>query len=181
MDKDEEKPMNRWGAPQEDDGLIHLNDLDFDFDDYFSRSAAGELTDGEREEYKARVIGLFCHSVFTSDGDMGKVPFWIANYLAEALHQVLGGVPWNKVLGTPFDPYQSDFTPQGDRAMAIYCNVENARRANPEANITTFIAAEAALHNVSYETARGDYYAIRKGIQMRTGIPERFLKQIPDF
>ena len=78
MNDDEQKDVNRWGAPQ-GDGLIHLHDHEFDYEDYFERHRAGKLEPGEDEEFSARIYGMFCRDVFKSGGDMSKVSFWDAN------------------------------------------------------------------------------------------------------
>lgn len=107
-----------------DDGLIHLHDLTFDFHDYFARYA--ELSDEEQDEYTCRVMGLFCKEFFESGGDPSAVSPWVASYIANAFYQVLGGVPFNQVLPTPFEPRQDIYTAKGRRAMDVYCEIENA-------------------------------------------------------
>lgn len=169
----------RWGIP--DDGLIHLHDLSFDFEDYFDRFHSGDMTDQERDEFSARVYGMFCRDFFTSGGDPGAVPRWVANYIAEKLFQVLGGVPWQDIMGMPWDEPTPYLTPKGQRALAIYADVENTLNSTPGANTTDVISEQAKKHNVSYETARADYYAMKKSLKEKTGIPKKFLISDEDF
>jgi hypothetical protein len=182
-DKDEEqKPqMNRWGAPIEPDGLVHLNDLDFDYEDYFERHGTDRMTPAEAEEFQARIYGMFCRDVFRSGGDMSKVSFWAANYVAERLHEALGGVPWHDIMRLPWDEPTPMFTPKGQRAFDIYAGVKNGGADNPGANVTDLIAQQASAHNVSFETARSDYYTMKRALEWKQGIPKKFLNRDDDF
>lgn len=175
MNKERTQRMTK-GLPEEE--LIDLSDMTFDFEDYFNRHHDGEMDDAEKEEFSARVYGLFCQSVFNSGGDSGKIPFWAANYIAEKLVQVLGGVPWPDVMRLPWDVEEDPFfTPKGERAVNIYAEITNALSASPDANVTTLIAEQAGKHCVSYETARADYYAFKKAVSDKSGLPDRFLNK----
>lgn len=178
-DDDKEFPTNRWGAPI-GDGLIHLHDLDFDFEDYFKRYPA-ELLEGEGEEFSARVYGLICRDFFKSGGDPGAVPKWAMSYLVNKLYQVLGGVPWNDIMRMPWDVPTPYMTPKGQRAFDIYAFVENTLLDTPGANVTDLISEAARKHHVSYETARADYYAIKGPLKSGKGIPSKFLIPNDDF
>ena len=70
-------PINRWGAPV-GDGFIYLHDYDFDFDNYFDRHAAGELSEEEKGDFAARVYGMFCRDFFKSGGNPAVVQPWVA-------------------------------------------------------------------------------------------------------
>lgn len=133
------------------------------------------MSKAEREDFQARIYGLFCRDVFQSGRDMRRVSFWAANYVAERLIQALAGAPWQDIMRLPWDEPTPYLTPKGERAMTIYCDIENALKENPDANSTDLIYEQAKKHCVSYETARGDYYAMKKGIKWKTGIPPKFL------
>lgn len=92
-----------------DDGLIHLHDMSFDFEDYFKRHGTEEMCDEEAEEFDARVMGIFCRDFFNSGGDPDAIQPWVIAYLAKAMFNVLGGVPWSQALPTPFDAPSSWF------------------------------------------------------------------------
>ena len=170
---DDDKPKSRWNIP--DDGLVHLHDLDFDFEDYFERFHAGNMSEDERRDFSARVYGMFCRDFFNSGGDPGAVQPWAANYIAKNLFQAIGGVPWQDLMGLPWDEPTPYFTQRGQRAFDIYAGVENTLNDTPDANTTDLIYEQAKTHNVSYETARADYYAMKKAIKWKTGIPGKFL------
>lgn len=157
------------------DGLVHLDNYDFDFEGYFERHGSGQMEPAEAEEFQARIYGMFCRDVFRSGGDMSKVSFWAANYVAERLHQALGGVPWHDIMRLPWDEPTPMFTPKGQRAFDIYAGVRNGGGDQADANVTDLIAQQAALHHVSFETARADYYAMKKAIESKQGIPKKLL------
>jgi hypothetical protein len=159
-----------------DDGLIHLHNLSFDFEEYFDRGLE-QMSEGEREEFKARIYGLFCRDVFLSGGDMRRVSFWAANYVAERLYQALGGVPWEDIMGLPWDEPTPFFTAKGQRAFEIYAAITNSLAQNPDANTTDLIAQQATKHCVSYETARADYYTWKKIRTGDEGVPKKFLNK----
>lgn len=171
-------PINRWGVPV-GDGEVYLNDLDFDFEDYFKRSAAGELSEDESGDHSARVYGMFCRDFFKSGGDSAAIQPWVANYIAKKLYEALRGEPWNNIMRLPWDEPTSDLTPKGQRAFETYAHVHNTLREQPDAKVTDLIAEAAKNSNVSFETARADYYAMKKGIVWKTGIPSEFLKNTP--
>lgn len=162
-----------------DDGLIHLHDMSFDFEDYFDRYASEEMGEEERKEFGARVMGLFCLDFFNSGGDPAAIKPWVANYLAKAMYNVLGGVPWSQAIPTPFDApgTQSMYTEKGGRGMAIYGAVENGKSV--KAGVTNLLAKQAEKFNISFETARGDYYKVKKSIENGSGLPDGFLKKNP--
>jgi hypothetical protein len=157
------------------DGLVDLQDLNFDFEDYFKRYHDGNMSEDEKRDFSARVYGMFCRDFFNSSSDPGAVKPWVAKYLAEKLWQVLGGVPWQDIMNMPWDVPTPFFTPIGQRAFGIYAGVENTLHDTPDANVTDLIVEQARKHNVSYQTARTDYYDMRKGIKSKTGIPAKFL------
>lgn len=164
-----------------DDEEVNFHDLDFDFDAYFKayfENSNKSAKDGE--DFTLRVMGVFCKDFYRSGGDPSKLKPWVVNYLADAFFQVMGGVPWNRILPTPFDSYQSDYSTIGDRALSIYCEVENKHRSDPTTNITFLIAAAAKSRKKSYETARADYYAVREWVENKTPPPKNFLKMDND-
>lgn len=163
-----------------DDGMIHLHDLSFDFEDYFDRFEKGEMDEDEKRDYSARVMGLFCKSLW-EHGDTRAVPYWVANYLAEKLCQSLGGVPWGDLVDLPWDRKEPFLTKNGQRAFETYAHVHNTLLKNEKANITDLIAEAAKKFNVSYETARKDYYDMKNDFDRNGGIREKFLIQGGEF
>ncbi len=175
---DEDEKLNRWGAIPEGD---ELHNLDYDFDDYFARYDAKSMSDDEQRDFQARIYGQFCSTFFKSGGDPNAIPKWVVAYVANRLFDSLQGCPWPDNMRLPWDKPTSWLSPKGERAMAIYCNIENAKKADLNANATSLIAAQASAYNVSYETARADYYAVKKSIDWKTGMPEKFLNKTGDF
>lgn len=173
-DNNREFPVNRWGAPQ-GDGIVHLHDHDFDYEDYFERYGGGAMDDDEERDFSARVYGMFCRDFYTSGGNPAALKPWVVSYIADKLHQALGGVPWNDLMNLPWDKRTPFFTPKGQRAFDIYEHVENTLNKDADANVTDLISEAARNHNVSYETARADYYAMKRGLKRNTGIPPQFL------
>ena len=165
--------------PDPDDGLIHLHDCSFDFEDYFDRFRANELADGESDEFQARIYGMFCRDVFRSGGDMRRVSFWAANYIAERLRQALGGVPWEDIMGLPWDEPTPFLTKKGARALQIYADVENALKDTPGSNVTDLIFEAGRKHHISYPAARRDYYEYKSIVEKKKEFPSNFLN--PDF
>jgi hypothetical protein len=168
---------------------VDFSDMDFDFERYFDRYFVNEtpalrlvsavetdppLTEQDRTEFDWRVIGFFCQSVFQSEKETGNIPFWVANYVAKKLLQMIGGVPWDQLVQAPYQQPVTMFSRLGERAMEIYCAVENGRRSGDD--VTSLIAAQASERNVSYETARADYYKVKKSIDSGAGLPDGFLK-----
>ena len=177
MSEEKKSWKERQNIP--DDGLIYFHDMSFDFEDYFKRHDAKEMCDEEAEEYGARVMGLFCRDFFDSGGDPAAIQPCVANYLAKAMYEVLGGVPWSQALPTPFDEpgTQSMYTKKGERGMAIYCAVENGK--SDGGGVTNLLAEQAKKYKLSFEAARGDYYKVKKSIEGGNGLPDGFLKKTP--
>lgn len=154
----------------------NLGDIDFDFESYFARHKAQELSEEELDEYPARVYALFCSLVYKSHSDPIEIPAWAAEYVADRLFSGLMGVPWNEEMKLPWDnEAESPLNPRGQRAMSIYVDIENRKTSEPSAKTTDLIAWQAGENNVSFETARADYYAMKKAIEKKD-MPERFLK-----
>lgn len=158
-----------------DDAFIHLHDMSFDFEDYFDRYGTEKMDEEERKLFSARVMGLFCRDFFDSGGEPAAIQPWIANYLAKAMYEVLGGVPWKTVLRLPFD--DCVYTEKGERGMEIYCDVEDGKRAGEA--VTNMLAEKAKKFNISFETARGDYYKVKKIVEYGNDFPDGFLKKTP--
>jgi hypothetical protein len=165
------------GLPDED--LIQLEDLTFDFEDYFARHGTEAMSQEEAEEFQARIYGMFCRDVYASDtgGQMITVPAWTAVYIANKLIQALGGVEWEEIMGLPWDDTSKYFyyNDTGLRALAIYSAVESQRNAEEKKGITSALAEQAGKHNVSYETARSDYYDMKKALTKKGPMPNKFL------
>ncbi|MFK3739399.1 hypothetical protein [Massilia sp. TN1-12] len=167
------------GLTVPDDGLIHLHDLNFDFEGYFERYP-DNLEEGEDEEFQARIYGMFCRDVFTCGGDMERVSLWASNYVAERLYQALGGVPWQDIMGLPWDEPTPFFSPIGQRAAAIYAGVQNALKDDPNANKTNLIAEHASKHNRGIAQGLKDYYAFKNAVDGVKEMPRNFIKNPPE-
>lgn len=160
-----------------DDSLVDLQDLTFDFQNYFDNHKT--LSEEEQKEFSCRVMGRFCKELYESGGDPSAVTPWIASYIADAFYQVLGGVPFNQVLPTPFEPTQDRYTTKGGRAMDVYCEVENAIRKGEK--VTVMFAKIAVRMNLSPQTISAAYYAAKNAIDAGDPLPADFLKNDGDF
>lgn len=167
---------------------------------FFSKEEKGKLSERELAEYDARVIGLFCRSVFDALGFQQRlkkddywplshakhfntessvqVPAWVAAYLAERLRQVLRGSHWNQVLPTPFAPAESIFTRTGERAISVYREVTQGLATGR--TVSELLREQADKRHLSYEAIRGDYYRV-KGAMSDDGDLSQFLKPEPNF
>jgi hypothetical protein len=159
---------------------INLSDLGFNFEDYFQRWQRGDLSAEEQVEFDARVIGIFCRRVLLSsqvDGAWTEWESFAAYWLAKKLEQVIGGVPWRKSFDLPYEwgKHESDFSDKGARAVEIFCAVYNTRKDSPDSAVTHLIEEQAYKHCISYETARDDYYRVKKAIDDGLGFSP-FLK-----
>ncbi|MDR5772909.1 MULTISPECIES: hypothetical protein [unclassified Caballeronia] len=159
-----------------DDLLNEINT--FDYDDYFDRASDGELHGDEKNEWVMRILELFCRDFFRNGGNPSKVPPWVMSYIARQIFKVLDGEQWERAFPLPWaqpDPY-GNFTRCGKRAFDVWTSVRNALKQNPKAKVSHLLQAESARHNLSYEAVRGDYYAMKNGIEQGIGIPKKFLK-----
>lgn len=151
-----------------DDDLTHLSDLTFNYEGYFERSRAKELSEQERDEWHARIMGLFCREIF----DGKKPPDWILNYIAEQFCWVLDGKPWNHAFPLPWDtPSYSLGSRAEDDAMDIFIDISSLIKSEPEIKITSAITRVAKTRNVSFEKARAAWY------RRRSTLPAGFLKK----
>ena len=156
---DTRRKTNQWGVS--DDGLVHFHDLDFDLEGYFDRYETEQLSEDEKAEFSARVYGLFCRDFFKSGGHPAAIEPWVASYVAKKLFQGLGGVPWNDLMGMPWDEPTPMMTKRGERAFSIYAGIRNSLHAYPDAKVSDLLREAAQAHCVSYETDRRDYYAMK--------------------
>ncbi|MEJ3959281.1 hypothetical protein WGP40_02885 [Brachymonas sp. G13] len=171
------RDTHQWGDVEPDD----LFNLDFNFEGYFERYRSNQLSDSEKEEFSARVYGLYCRNYYKSGGDPSKIDPWVAGYIADKLFKALQGAPWGDIMDLPWDKTTEMMTAKGMRAFNIWAGVRNALNRNPQASVTKLIGAQSVLHFVSYETARADYYAMKNSMDSGKGIPEKFLKDPHDF
>lgn len=176
-----EFPKNRWGVPV-GDGNIYLKDLDFDFEDYFNRYGTDAMSEEEKGDFSARVYGMFCRDFFKSGGNPAAIQPWVANFIAKKLFEALDGSPWNDIMRLPWDEPTPHFTPKGKRAFDTYAHVHNTLLKKPRANVTDLIAESAQNFSVSFESARADYYAMKKAFSTKpVNIPAKFLIKGDDF
>lgn len=144
------------GGDGQDDGLIHLEDLSFDFEDYFKRADAEELSQQESIEFPARVIGRYCRDIYARK----LPPVWVLDYVAEAFSKVLAGGEWDDELPMPWTvPNTSHFPSRSMlESIEIIAEISRLMQENPEVRVTSAITAAATAHNVSYEKARAVWY-----------------------
>lgn len=142
----------------EEDGLIYLNDVSFDFDDYFDRARKEELTSEEFEVYDARVIGLYCRSVYRKE----VPPTWVMERIANEFFKVLAGGDWNDSFPLPWNPMSEAPMFGGSRAtkkaFEMYGAIYRLLDADKELKVTEAIQRVADENHVSYETARAAWY-----------------------
>lgn len=156
---------------------IDLQDMDFDFEDYFKRASEGLMCDAERKEFSARVMGVFVRKHYGKNSEDGKIEKFAEKYIADAFFQILGGVPFKEMLPTPFEPSISPLSDIGERAFKV-CNIVNSRKNNGIKISRALIDAATEL-NISYETARASYYSMKKVMDNNSSLPENFYKKQP--
>ena len=158
---------------QSDDELIDLSDMDFDFSDYFDRFHRGDMGADEKDEFDARVLGLFCQSFINSHGDTSAIPKWVASYMTEQIWKVLKGADFAESFRMP-EPWrqpESFCSRAQQRSLDMFSDIANQIKESPNSKITSVIAAVANEYNASYETARAAYYEHVKKL------PKDFLKR----
>ena len=138
-----------------------LDDLEFDFKGYFDRFRSGSLTEIEREEFCARILGMFCRDIFAQR----KPPDWVLNFIASEFSNVLYGKPWVDAFPLPWTEQTNVLTRAEELAMQIACDVAKILKAEEGAKVTTTISRVASNHNVSYETARAAWYSRRNAFE----------------
>ena len=135
---------------------IDLSDMSFDFEDYFERFHSGDMSKEEKEEFDARILGLFCQSFIRSQGDPAAIPKWVASYMCEQIYKVLGGLQFADAFKMP-EPWQQPAPIRSraeQEALEIFCDVANALRSDSSLKITDAISDAARRRNASYEKAR---------------------------
>lgn len=139
-----------------DDGLTHLENLNFDFEDYFFRAREERLSAQEWSEFDARVLGLYCRDTYANK----TPPAWVRESIADEFFKVLAGgdsresfpMPWHTGEG----PVRLSRAAQ--LALDIFSDIADLMHSNPEVKITTACRQIAEAHHVSYETARAAWY-----------------------
>lgn len=163
----------------ENDDLIRLNDLEYDFEGYFKRHDEGTLSEQESDEFCARAIGWWVRDTYAGKSP----PEWIGLYIADQFYKILAGGNWADEFPLPWtEGSQTQWlTPKGTRALEIYVGIQSAANDSPASNVTDLIYEQAKKYSVSYETARADYYTMKKAIDSKSGMPEKFLNPSNDF
>lgn len=157
------------------DGLLHLHDLTYDFEDYFDRHGTDAMSEDEAKEFSLRVLGLFCKDFWESGGNPAAIQPWVANYLAKVFFQICGGVPMREALPTVFEPSPDWLTPKGLRAFEIYAFCKS--NSSDQSTLSSRLKKCAETHCLSYEAVRGDYYAMKAVIVDKKPWPKGFLKK----
>lgn len=96
----------------------------------------------------------------------GRIKTGMQDWLYAQLHYVMKGEHWDDVFQLPgrrVHPDWSVYSPRDERANEILSSVV-CLVASGE-TVTTAIARAAAERNVSFETARADYYAARARVR----------------
>lgn len=153
-------------------------DLDFDFERYFERLERGELSEAELSEFTMRVMGKFCRDVLRSDGDMAQVPFGLAKFVAQRLHQVLDGNDWALAFPLPWiEPPEDNLSRRGRRGLEIYQFIADALAERPNEKFETILRNAAEEWSLSYETIRDDYYDIKAWMDKKKAAPKWIFKK----
>lgn len=153
-------------------------DLDFDFEDYFERLERGELSNAESYEFTMRVMGRFCRDVLRSEGDMTKVPFGLAKFIAQRLHQVLDGNDWSLAFPLPWvDQPEDKLSRRGRRGLEIFQYVADSLAERPNEKTETILRDAADEWSLSYETIRDDYYDIKAWKDNKKAAPKWIFKK----
>lgn len=145
----------------DDEYIVNLIDLTFDFEDYFQRSANGTLTEEEQKEFNGRICGQFCRD-FYKNGNASDVPNGIMKYMANQMFLVLAGEEWESAFPLPWTTPTPIRSRADEIALTIFCDIANLLRQ--DANIKTVKAIEvmADKHHVSFEKARAAWYNGKK-------------------
>lgn len=141
----------------DDKDSIFLEDLTYDFEDYFDKYFKKELSEEERNLFMSRVIGHFCRD-FYKNGNPADVPKWIMSFVADGLYKVLAGEEWAHEFPLPWTTETPIRTRAEQLALDLFCYISNFKTDNPAEKTTDVIAGAAKKFNVSYETARAAYY-----------------------
>ena len=156
---------------------INLQDMDFDFEDYFKRAGEKFMCDVEMKEFPARIMGVIARKHYGKSSEDGKIEEFAEKYIADAFFNILGGVPFRNALPTPFEPSISDLSAIGERAFKA-SNMVNDRKKNGE-KVSKALMEVAMELNISYESARSAYYTMKR-VQEKGGcLPDNFYKKQP--
>ena len=95
----------------------------------------------------------------------GKTPDeWVMHALADAFMKVANGGRWEDELPLPWTKISLPYTAAEWQALGVFCDVANAIKSNPDADVTVLIKQVASARNVSYESARAAYYKHKRMI-----------------
>ena len=133
----------------------------FDYKVFFERIHTRQGTAKDYEEFTVRAMQMFCLQVWSDE----KPDKWLLYYFADQFLKILNGGAWCDELPLPWIPQNEIWTRAERKGLSIYCDIENARRANPTQKIKPLLLEMADKYKTSYETVRGEYYKWRKRIQ----------------
>lgn len=151
------KPKSRKPNPSAQDREAYSLAGPEDFDEYIQRIRTGKASPQEHSEFTLRIMQHFADSVWAH-----KLPEqWVMDYLADRFERILHGGKWEREFPLPWIPVPSDLSRAEERGLSMACEIENARRQQPHEGVTEIIERVAAAWNVSYETARANYYERR--------------------
>lgn len=128
-----------------------------DYEEYLARIDSGKATAQEQDEFMMRAIEHFCAEVYA--GNQPKP--WVLQYIADNFSKILAGGRWEDEFPLPWTNVEMPGTRAQRKGLNIYCDIENAAREDPNADITKIIRRVAENHHVSYESARAHYYVRR--------------------
>ena len=132
-----------------------------DFDEFLEGMGRGKKDAGD--EFVLRMIQHFIDAVYAKESPRS----WVLNYLADQFYKVLHGGRWEDEFPLPWTK-RCDYGSQAEwRALAIFCDIANAKHAAPKRPITALIKEAALEWSVSYETARAAYYKHRKPLSKK--------------
>lgn len=133
----------------------------FDYGAFFERIRAGQGSAKDHEEFTVRAMQMFCLQAWRNE----KPDKWLLHYFADQFLKILNGGAWCDELPLPWIPQNEIWARAEKQGLSIYCDVENARRANPTQKMESLLLKMADKHKKSYETVRGEYYKWRKKFQ----------------
>lgn len=135
------------------------------------RVGAGTGTELDHEIYWAALLYQFCKQVWAGD-----IEQWILSALAEEIHFVLAGAPWEERFPMPGREPPEDWdyrSPKERRDRKMFMDV--ARLIQDGRKVTDAIGAVAVQWCLSFESVRAAYYAEKQ--KLKDALPEGFLSK----
>lgn len=129
-----------------------------DFETFMSRIGDGSASQDDQEKFYLRLVQHFVDCV--ANDEVPKK--WVCDAVAYSFIKVIAGGSWQDSFPLPWLVRVRIRTRAEERALQIYCDVENRRREHRNEKVTHIIKQAATQHNVSYESARDSYYNLKR-------------------